>query len=264
MIFDRFSIVNCICSCRTFWIQGKLRAKKTVKMNISFDLKAITDMMSIAEAFLPFLKCNRKHWQRHFAHSWHCTGVLKQATLLENGNPVCHWEQGAQACGIRKRSVFVLADSPLLLEHSTAELRFAGIHAASKQSRSESDRKRTRQKTLELYTMFKNIDLLHLAALKGCLQVYCPNSSYGPVNLPISVHLVWLRYEDLKEPLVSLKFLALKQGREAFQHFFARDNPVPAGNIDSGLTWMEAGPASKWMYKRQVLDFPRLPCWSVR
>lgn len=53
--------MNCICWCRTFWIQGKLRAKKTVKMNVSFDLKAITDMMSIAEAFLPFLKCNRKH-----------------------------------------------------------------------------------------------------------------------------------------------------------------------------------------------------------
>lgn len=234
-------------------------------MNISFDLKAITDMMSIAEAFLSFL---------------YATGNTDSGTLRTRDTVLVFWSRrrcskmeirygtgsrGPKHAAFAREVFSCLLIRPLLLEHSPAELRFAGIHAASKQSQSESDRKRTRhRREQKTSTMFKNIDLLHLAALKGCLH---PNSSYGPVNLPISVHLVWLRYEDLKEPLVSLKSLAPKQGREAFQHFFARDNPVPAGNIDSGLTWMEAGPASKWMYKCQqcqVLDFPRLPCWSVR
>jgi len=86
-----------------FPVYGKLRAKKTVKMNVSFDLKA---------------------------------------TLLENGNPVCHWE-------------------------------FAGIHAASKQ------------------------------------------------------------YEDLKEPLVSLKFdldgSGVVQVSSATAIF---DQPVPVKSVD--------------------------------
>ncbi len=111
--------------------------------------------------------------------------------------------------------------------------------------------------------MLKNIDLLHLAALKVCLrQVYCPNSSYGP-SQPANFSTFSLRYEDLKEPLISLKFLAMKQGMELeCSSIFATDNPVPAGNVNSGLTWMEAGPASKRMYKSLVLDFLRLACLS--
>ena len=80
--------------------QGSLRAKKTVKMNVSFDLKV----------------------ERKELCYFQSQGRAVKVTLLENGNPQSHWEPGTQdlsATTNRERCVTLA--------------RFTGIHAATSQ-----------------------------------------------------------------------------------------------------------------------------------